>query len=110
MKWKPPGGQSSKNLLRQAQKLQEALAKAQDELDEATVEASAGGGAVRAVATGKQTLKSIVIDPDAVDPADVEMLQDLVLAAANEALERSRTMANERLGALTGGLNIPGLT
>ena len=110
MKWKPPGGQSSKNLLRQAQKLQEALAKAQDELDEATVEASAGGGAVRAVATGKQTIKSIVIDPDAVDPADVEMLQDLVLAAANEALEKSRTMANERLGSLTGGLNIPGLT
>lgn len=110
MKWKPPGGQSNKNLLRQAQKLQEALAKAQEELDEATVEASAGGGAVRAVATGKQTLKSIAIDPSAVDPADIEMLQDLVLAAANEALEKSRAMANERLGALTGGLNIPGLT
>ena len=74
-----------------------------------TVEASAGGGAVKAVATGKQTIQSIAIDPGAVDPDDVEMLQDLVLAAVNEALAKSQALAAERLGALTGGMKIPGM-
>ena len=79
-------------------------------MDDAKVEASAGGGAVKVVATGKQTLESVAIDPAAVDPEDVEMLQDLVLAAVNEALEKARTIAGERMGAITGGLGIPGLT
>ena len=99
----------NKNMIRQAQQLQARLVKAQEELEAETVEASAGGGAVKVVATGKQTVQSIVIDPAAVDPDDVELLQDTVLAAVNEALAKSQTLAAERLGALTGGLKIPGM-
>ena len=110
MKWKQPQPKGNRDLLKQAQQIQQQIAKAQEELDEAKIEASAGGGVVKVVVTGKQTLDSIIIDPDAVDPEDVEMLQDLVLAAVNEALEKARTLAGERMGAITGGLNIPGLT
>ena len=99
----------NRNMLKQAQQLQARLARAQEDLESERVEASAGGGAVRVVATGKQTLESVVIDPAAVDPDDVEMLQDLVLAAVNEALSRSQELAAQRLGALTGGLKIPGM-
>lgn len=99
----------NKQMVRQAQQLQARLAKAQEEIEAQRVEASAGGGAVKAVATGKQTIESIVIDPGAVDPDDVELLQDMVLAAVNEALAKSQAMANEKIGALTGGLNIPGM-
>lgn len=99
----------NKQMMRQAQQLQARLAKAQEEIEEQRVEASAGGGAVKAVATGKQTIESIVIDPSAVDPDDVELLQDMVLAAVNEALAKSQEMANEKIGALTGGLKIPGM-
>ena len=99
----------NKNMMRQAQQLQARLAKAQEEIEAQRVEASAGGGAVKAVATGKQTIESIVIDPGAVDPDDVELLQDMILAAVNEALGKSQTMASEKLGALTGGLKIPGM-
>ncbi len=95
--------------MKQAQQIQAQIAKAQEELDSETVEASAGGGAVKVVATGKQSIASVTIDPVAVDPEDVEMLQDLVLAAANEALDKARAMAGERLGSITGGLGIPGL-
>jgi DNA-binding YbaB/EbfC family protein len=100
----------NKNLLRQAQQMQAKLAKAQEELGKATVEASAGGGAVKVVVTGNQQLLSVKISPEAVDPQDVEMLEDLVLAAVNEGMEKAREMASNQLGAITGGLNIPGLT
>lgn len=99
----------NRNMIRQAQQLQARLMKAQEELENETVEASAGGGAVRVTATGKQTVQSIAIDPSAVDPDDVELLQDMVLAAVNEALAKSQALAAERLGALTGGMKIPGM-
>jgi DNA-binding YbaB/EbfC family protein len=99
----------NKNFLKQAQQLQAKLAKAQEELETQTVEASVGGGVIKVVATGKQTIESIAIDPSAVDPDDVEILQDLVLAAVNEALAQSQQLAQDRLGAITGGLNIPGM-
>ena len=99
----------NRNMIKQAQQLQARLMKAQEDLENETVEASTGGGAVKVVATGKQTVQSIVIDPAAVDPEDVELLQDMVLAAVNEALAKSQALAAERLGALTGGLKIPGM-
>ncbi len=99
----------NRNMIKQAQQLQARLMKAQEDLENETVEASAGGGAVKVVATGKQTVQSIVIDPAAVDPDDVDLLQDMVLAAVNEALAKSQALAAERLGALTGGLKIPGM-
>ena len=96
-------------MLRQAQKLQQQMMRAQEELENASHQASAGGGVVTAVVSGKMRLDSLVIDPEVVSPDDVKMLQDLVLAAVNEALEKSHKAANDRMGALTGGLNIPGL-
>ncbi len=98
----------NRNMMKQAQQFQARLAKAQEELESQTVEASSGGGMVKVVATGKQTLESIIIERDAVDPDDVELLQDMVLAAVNDALNQSQAMAAERLGAITGGLKIPG--
>ena len=95
------------NLQRMAQQMQQEMERIQAELAEAEVEGSAGGGVVRAVVTGKQTLVSITIDPSAVDADDVEMLQDLVTAAVNEALDASRRLAEQKMGALTsmtGGL------
>ena len=100
----------NKNMLRQAQQLQTRLAKAQEELEGVVVEASAGGGAVKVVITGKLKIQSIEISPDAVNPEDVEMLQDLVMAATNEAIDKAQEMAQSRLSAITGGMKIPGLT
>ncbi len=105
MKGMPNMGQ----LMKQAQKFQSKMAKIQEELGEKTVEASAGGGMVSAVANGKQELISIKIDPEVVDPEDVEMLEDLVLAAANDALTKAKDMMNEGMGELTKGMNIPGM-
>ncbi|MEW5761801.1 MAG: YbaB/EbfC family nucleoid-associated protein [Bacillota bacterium] len=96
-------------MLKQMQKLQSEMVRLQEELGERTAEATAGGGVVRAVANGKQELVSIEINPEAVDPDDVEMLQDLVLTAVNEALRKSREMVAQEMGKLTGGLGIPGL-
>jgi DNA-binding YbaB/EbfC family protein len=95
------------NLQRMAMQMQQEMERIQGELAEATVEGTAGGGAVRAVVTGKQSLVSLTIDPAAVDPDDVEMLQDLVTAAVNDALDGSRRLAEQKMGAissLTGGL------
>jgi len=94
------------NLQRMAQQMQQEMERIQAELGEAEVEGSAGGGVVRAVVTGKQSLVSVTIDPSAVDPDDVEMLQDLVTAAINEALEASRRLAEQKMGAMQalGGL------
>ncbi|MEE8442299.1 MAG: YbaB/EbfC family nucleoid-associated protein [Dehalococcoidia bacterium] len=99
----------NKNMLRQAQQLQQRLANVQEELEQETVEASSGGGVVTVTITGKQKVQSIRIDPAAVDPQDVGMLEDLVMAAVNEAMDKAQEMANQRLSAITGGMKIPGL-
>lgn len=99
----------NKGILRQAQQLQAKLAKAQEELEKATVQASSGGGAVTVVVNGQQKIISIKISPEAVDPKDVSMLEDLVTAAINEGLQKSRDLAASQLGAITGGLKIPGM-
>ena len=100
----------NRKMLRQAQQLQQLMMRVQEELESATVETTAGGGVVKAVVTGKLKLESIEIDPEVVTPDDVEMLQDLVLAAVNDGLEKAQEMAASRMNELTGGLNIPGLT
>jgi len=92
-----------------AQQMQTQMAQAQAELREMTLEATAGGGAVRVVITGAQEVRLIEIDPGAVDPAEVEMLQDLVLAAVNDAITRSKELERERMASLAGGMGIPGL-
>ncbi len=97
-----------KRMLKQAQELQAKLMKAQDDLANAMVEATSGGGAVKVVVTGQQEIKSIKISPEVVDPKDVELLEDMILAALNEAMEKSKALAAKQLGALTGGLKIPG--
>jgi hypothetical protein len=97
------------DMMRQVQKLQEEMVKAQEDLGEETITVTAGGGAISVVMTGQQKVQSISIAREVVDADDVEMLEDLVTAAVNEALERSQELAAERMGALTGGLNIPGL-
>lgn len=96
-------------MMKQVQKIQAEMMRLQEELGGRTVEATVGGGAVTAVVNGKQELVSISIRPEAVDPEDVEMLQDLVLSAVNEALRQSREMVAQEMGKLTGGLNIPGI-
>jgi nucleoid-associated protein EbfC len=95
------------NLQRMAQQMQQEMLRVQGELENLTVDGSAGGGVVTAVVTGKQELVSVTIDPSAVDPADVEMLQDLVVAAVNDALRASRQTAEEKMSAVTGGLKLP---
>ncbi len=96
-------------MMKQVQKMQADMAKVQDDLANEIVEASAGGGMVTVQVTGAVELKSIKIDPEAIDPNDVEMLEDLILAAANEALRSAQELANKRMGGVTSGLNIPGL-
>ena len=97
------------NLLKKAQQLQEKMAKLQDELSEKTIETSAGGGMVTVIATGKQEIASIKIDPEVVNQEDIEMLEDLVLAAVNDALFQAKQMVSEEMTKLTGGVTIPGL-
>lgn len=98
------------NIMKQAQMMQKRMAQVQQELEERRIEASAGGGMVTAVVSGKQQLISLTIDPKAVDPDDVEMLQDLVVAAISEALKQSQQLAQDEMAKVTGGMNIPGLT
>ena len=105
----PGGGPLQRQLMRQMEKLQDDLTTAQEELANLRLEATAGGGAVTAVVSGSGDLLELRISPEAVDPDDVEMLQDLVLAAVREALETARKTQEERMGALGGGLGIPGL-
>jgi DNA-binding YbaB/EbfC family protein len=95
--------------MKQMQKMQEDMARAQEQLAQETVSASAGGGAVTATVTGAMELVSVEISPDAVDPEDVEMLQDVIVAAVNEAMRAAQELANQRLGAVTGGLSGLGL-
>ena len=109
-----PGGMGGMgnigNLMKQAQKMQKDMEKAQQELENKIVEASAGGGAISVVATAKKQIKEIIIKPEVVDPDDVEMLQDLILAAVNEALRKADEISNNEMGKVTGGLGgFPGM-
>ncbi|MFW6284316.1 MAG: YbaB/EbfC family nucleoid-associated protein [Desulfosalsimonas sp.] len=96
-------------LMKQAQQLQEKMNKLQEEMADKTIEATSGGGMVKAVANGRQQVVSIQIEKEVVDPDDVEMLQDLVLAAVNDALSRAQEMVSEEMNKLTGGMNLPGM-
>jgi len=102
------GGNMAK-MMKQVQKMQADMAKMQEELGNKTVESTTGGGVVRVVANGRQEIVSVEIKPEVVDPEDVEMLQDLVLTAVNDALKMAQDMMSKEMGKLTGGLNIPGL-
>ncbi|WP_240376353.1 YbaB/EbfC family nucleoid-associated protein [Bacillus piscicola] len=97
------------NMMKQMQKMQKQMQKAQEELKDKTVEATAGGGAVKVVAAGDKRIVDIEIDEDVVDPEDVEMLQDLILAAMNEALKKVDELVEQDLGKFTKGLNMPGM-
>lgn len=106
----PSGSRKGKaGMLQQLQSLQEDMAKAQEEIAAMVVTATAGGGAVTAIVTGEKRLQSLTIAPEVVDPEDVEMLQDLVIAAVNEGVEQVDQAAAERMAAFSGGLGIPGL-
>lgn len=96
-------------MMKQAQKLQKKMLKTQQELASKSIEASAGGGMVKVVANGAQKIESIILEKEVVDPEDIEMLQDLIMAAVNDALNKSQEMVSSEMGKLTGGLNIPGL-
>lgn len=96
-------------IAKMAQQMQTQMAQAQAELAEKTLEVSAGGGAVRIVITGAQVVRSVEIDPSAIDPDEVEMLQDLVMTAINEAIGRSKELERERLGSIAGGMGLPGM-
>ena len=100
------GGGMNMNMIKQAQKMQAEMLKMQAEMEEKTYSAQAGGGMVSAVVNGKYELVSIEIDPEAVDPEDVEMLQDMVVAAVNEAMRAAQSAANASMSKLTGGLNL----
>jgi DNA-binding YbaB/EbfC family protein len=97
------------NMMKQAQKMQAKMADMQEQLKTETLEASAGGGMVRVVITGDMQIRELVIDPVAIDPDDVEMLQDMVAAAVNEAIRSAQELASRRMGEITGGMNVPGL-
>lgn len=105
MKGMPNMGQ----LMKQAQQIQTKMAKLQEDLGERTVDASSGGGMVIVVANGRQEVLSIKIEQEVIDPDDAEMLQDLIMAAVNDALTRAKEMVNEEMGKLTKGMNIPGM-
>ena len=103
------GGGGGGGMMQQIRQLQEEMARTQENLGDETVEVSVGGGVLQMVMTGNQRLLSVKIEPDILNADDVEMLQDLVVAAVNEAIERSQQLASDRMGSLTGGLNLPGL-
>lgn len=101
------GGGFNMNMIKQAQKMRQDMQKMQEELENKEYTAQAGGGVVSATVSGKHELKSLAIDPEAVDPEDVEMLQDLIVAAVNEAMRTASSDAAASMGQLTGGLNLP---
>lgn len=103
------GGGMNMNMIKQAQKMQQDMLKMQEELENKTYEASVGGGVVKAVVNGKHEVLSLTISPDAVDPDDVEMLQDMVVGAVNEAMRKAESEASANMSRLTGGLNLGGL-
>jgi nucleoid-associated protein EbfC len=109
MKGMMPGMGNMANLMKQAQKMQRDMEKLQEELKEKTVEASVGGGTVTVVANGKKEIQQIKINPEVVDADDVEMLEDLVLTAVNEAIRKAEEMVSSEMGKITGGMNLPGM-
>lgn len=103
------GGANMNQMIKQAQKMQEQMLKMQEEMETKTYEATAGGGAVKVIVDGKRELVEVAISPEVVDPDDVEMLQDLIIAAVNEGMRKVDADSSAQLGSITGGLNIPGL-
>ena len=99
----------NRDMMRQLQQMQSKLARAQEELNNLTAEGSAGGGAVKVVVTGSLEIRSLEISPEVVDADDVEMLEDLVIAAFNEALQKAQAMQSQHMAGLTSGLNLPGM-
>ncbi len=102
-------GMNMQNLMKQAQKMQREMAKAQEELAQTEVQGSSGGGLVTVTANGAQQILAIAISPEIVDPEDVEMLEDLVLAAVKDAMANAQALASEKMGRATGGMNLPGM-
>ena len=96
-------------IVKQAQAMQQKMAKMQEEMEQIRIEASVGGGVVSAIVTGRQKLVSLKIDKSVVDPEDIDMLQDLVITAVNEAIKKSQDIQQEEMGKVTGGFNLPGL-
>ena len=105
----PMGGMNMNQMMKQAQKMQRDLVEAQEALAKQTLEVSSGGGAVKVTISGEKKILDLVISPDVVDPDDVEMLQDLVMSAVNEAIRQMEETANSQMSKLTGGLNLPGM-
>ena len=105
----PMGGGMNMNMIKQAQKMQQDMLKMQEEMESKEYDATAGGGMVKAVVNGKHELLSLTINPEAVDPVDLEMLQDMVVAAVNEAMRKGEAEAAQNMSKLTGGLNLGGL-
>lgn len=103
------GGMNMNQMMKQAQKMQEQMVKMQEEMESKTYEAAAGGGAVKVILDGKREVQEVILSPDVVDPDDIEMLQDLIVAAVNEGLRKVEADSTAQLGSITGGLNIPGL-
>ncbi|WP_073997820.1 YbaB/EbfC family nucleoid-associated protein [Anaerococcus urinomassiliensis] len=104
-----PGGANMNNMMKQVKKMQEQMEKAQQDIEEKEFESTSGGGVVSATVNGKKEVIAIKIDPDVIDPEDVEMLEDLIIAAINDAMKKADEYSGETMGKLTGGLNIPGL-
>ena len=102
-------GMNMQEMMKQARKMQEQLAQAQESMKDVTIDASAGGGMVKATVNGDLELVSILIDPDALDPEDVDLLQDMIVAAVNEAIRGVSEVASKQMSSITGGLNIPGM-
>lgn len=102
-------GMNMQEMIKQARKMQEQLAQAQESMKDVTIDASAGGGMVKATVNGDLELVSIQIDPDALDPEDVDLLQDMIVAAVNEAIRGVSEVASKQMSSITGGLNIPGM-
>lgn len=102
------GGMNMNNLMKQAQKMQKQMEKMQEELEDKTIETTAGGGAIKVIITGKKEIKEIKINPEVVDADDVEMLEDLVVSAVNEAIRQAEEMSSSEMNKITGGLNVPG--
>ncbi len=104
-----PGGMNMNNLMKQAQKMQQQMEKAQSELETKELEITSGGGAVKVLINGKKVIKQLTINKDVVDPDDVEMLEDLVISAVNEAIRQVEELSNNEMGKLTGGMGMPGM-
>ncbi|HBF64884.1 MAG TPA: YbaB/EbfC family nucleoid-associated protein [Clostridium sp.] len=100
------GGMNMNNLMKQAQKMQKQMQEKQEELGERTLEMTSGGGAVKVVITGKKEIKEVKLNPDVVDPEDVEMLEDLIMSAVNEAIRQVEEMYNNEMGRMTGGMGM----